>query len=199
MPNSHAHARTHTSSPMALYRRKISFMKSTLSSSLPCGPNAFSNKQNSSSSEIVGWTILRYFLNSFALTFVIDMALVIWNWQRVPWLLRHLCLMRNGTHIVVWRSFLDSWISINGACGERFQTTACVCLAQSCIRMVSWLLHSVLGRVSPARYGVLWQCTLAHGLCDDYFVICLALKMSVSFRIMIGPRVCTVDHFENKF
>ena len=76
---------------MALYRRKISFMKSTLPARLPCGPNAFSNKQQSSSSEIIGWTICQYFLNSSKLTFAIDKALFIWKWRLAPWLSDHLC------------------------------------------------------------------------------------------------------------
>ena len=153
---------------MSLWIRKISFMNSTLSSRLRCGPNVLSNKQKRSSSDIMGWVIFQHFLNSFELTFVIDKALVIWNWQPVPWLLNHLCWMRVGTHIQVLVCWLfGSWISLHKIscmysdinqwclCYERsFRTTVCVCFT-CCIRMVSWLLHNVFGRVSPARYGVL--------------------------------------------
>ena len=103
---------THTGSPMALYRRKISFMKSTFLSRLRW-PNAFSNKQNSSSSEITVCTIFQHFLNSFELTFAVVKALAIWNSPTVPWLLHHLCLIRAGTFMLLrLQTFVGSWIYV---------------------------------------------------------------------------------------
>ena len=121
MPNSQTRMHTHTGSPMDLYRRKRSFMKSTLPSNLSCTPNAFSNKQKSSSSGIMVWTICQHFLNAFELTFAIDKALVISNVQSVPWLSHHLCLIHVGTLIVIAYWLLDPWISLHTRCSVHVQ------------------------------------------------------------------------------
>ena len=57
-------------------------------------------------------TISQHFLNSSELTFTVDKASVMLNWRLAPWCSYHLCLMRNGTDMVMWHPFLDSWISM---------------------------------------------------------------------------------------
>ena len=89
-----------TGSPMSLYRRTISLMKSTLARLWP-QPNVFSHRQNISSFGIIGLclTLFQHVLNSFGLTFASDKALVIVNWPQLSWVLHHLSLMRDGTVI----------------------------------------------------------------------------------------------------